>query len=278
MSDTGNFLSRWSRRKREAAKAAPDVAEDASREASACPRESGDPGSDTLESSQGLTRGSPGNERTASPQSEADRNVPAAVNKERDKAGENEFDLSKLPSIESITAETDIRAFLAPGVPTSLRRAALRQAWAADPRIRDFIEVAEYQWDFNAPGNPGFDLSPPEGDTIKRMVAEIFGERQETEKLAPEQAAEGPTLTETEAAATSDDFEPVSHSKLNEPSAPAPRQDSNKEQDSNSATSDVQHEIVSELKTADAATQHKNVPQDSSLPPPRRGHGRAMPK
>ena len=37
----------------------------------------------------------------------------------------------------SITAATDIRAFLAPGVPAELTRAALRRAWTADPAIRD---------------------------------------------------------------------------------------------------------------------------------------------
>ena len=62
-----------------------------------------------------------------------------------------EFDLSKLPSLESITSATDIRAFLAPGVPQELSRAALRRAWAADPAIRDFVGLAENAWDFTDP-------------------------------------------------------------------------------------------------------------------------------
>src|SRR3954470_4064663 len=61
---------------------------------------------------------------------------------------EPEFDLSSLPPVESISAGTDIRAFLQKGVPLELSRAALRRAWVADPAIRDFIEVAENQWDF----------------------------------------------------------------------------------------------------------------------------------
>ena len=48
-----------------------------------------------------------------------------------------------LPATESITADTDIRAFLAPGIPAHLTRAALRRAWAADPAIRDFVGLAE---------------------------------------------------------------------------------------------------------------------------------------
>jgi hypothetical protein len=66
-------------------------------------------------------------------------------------------DLSLLPPIESILAATDIRPFLQAGVPADLTRAALRSAWAADPAIRDFIGIAENQWDFNDPaGIPGF--------------------------------------------------------------------------------------------------------------------------
>jgi hypothetical protein len=67
------------------------------------------------------------------------------------------FDLASLPPIESIMADSDIRPFLADGVPAELTRAALRNAWAADPAIRDFIGIAESQWDFNDPAAiPGF--------------------------------------------------------------------------------------------------------------------------
>src|SRR5262249_33255064 len=52
---------------------------------------------------------------------------------------EPEIDLSKLPSIDSITAATDITEFLRKGIPAELSRAALRRAWAADPAIRDFV-------------------------------------------------------------------------------------------------------------------------------------------
>jgi hypothetical protein len=67
------------------------------------------------------------------------------------------FDPASLPSIDSITADTDIVAFLKSGVPTALTRAALRRAWTSDPAIREFIGIAENQWDFNDPnGIPGF--------------------------------------------------------------------------------------------------------------------------
>ena len=47
------------------------------------------------------------------------------------------FDPASLPPIESLTAESDITAFLRPQVPASLRTAALRRAWTLDPAIRD---------------------------------------------------------------------------------------------------------------------------------------------
>jgi hypothetical protein len=72
-------------------------------------------------------------------------------------APDQAFDPASLPSLEQIAADTDIGAFLQSGVPAELTRAALRRAWASDPAIRDFIGIAENQWDFNDPdGIPGF--------------------------------------------------------------------------------------------------------------------------
>jgi uncharacterized protein DUF3306 len=59
------------------------------------------------------------------------------------------FDPASLPPIESIVADSDIRQYLHADVPPELTRAALRSAWAADPAIRDFVGIAESQWDFN---------------------------------------------------------------------------------------------------------------------------------
>ena len=74
-----------------------------------------------------------------------------------DRSSAAAFDVAGLPPIESIAADSDIRPFLADGVPAELTRAALRSAWAADPAVRDFIGIAESQWDFNDPDAiPGF--------------------------------------------------------------------------------------------------------------------------
>jgi hypothetical protein len=78
------------------------------------------------------------------------------------------FDAASLPSIDTIAADTDIVAFLQSGVPAELTRAALRRAWTSDPAIRNFIGIAENQWDFNDPnGIPGFGPS----DTMRGQVA-----------------------------------------------------------------------------------------------------------
>ena len=59
--------------------------------------------------------------------------------------GENglAFDPASLPTIESIGAESNIRAFLEAGVPGDLARAALRRVWSLDPAIRDFVGLSE---------------------------------------------------------------------------------------------------------------------------------------
>jgi hypothetical protein len=68
-----------------------------------------------------------------------------------------------------------MRAFLAPGVPADLARAALRRAWAADPNIRDFVGLAENAWDFNAPdAMPGF--GPLEmSDELRQGIMQLVG-------------------------------------------------------------------------------------------------------
>jgi len=148
MSEPENFLARWSRRKRDAAEA------------------------------DGDTAPQPAQEPTAEPSvSSEDARPTAAKDPElRTEAAGPMPDLAHLPALEDITAETDIRAFLAPGVPADLTRAALRRAWSADPTIRDFVGLAENDFDFNNPDSiPGFgklEMTP----ALRREVARIVGD------------------------------------------------------------------------------------------------------
>jgi hypothetical protein len=102
-----------------------------------------------------------------------------------DGAADGAFDLASLPSIEAITADTDIRGFLRSCVPAELTRAALRQAWANDPAIRDFIGIAENQWDFNDPNAiPGF--GPLQvTDNVPALVAQALGTPDELAGIIP---------------------------------------------------------------------------------------------
>ena len=102
-----------------------------------------------------------------------------------------EFDLSKLPSLDSIGAESDIRAFLQAGVPSALKHAALRRAWSADPAIRDYIGPNENFWEGVGMDNvPGFGALDPSVD-VKKLVAQVFGDAEpmpRTDDSAPAEA------------------------------------------------------------------------------------------
>ena len=181
MNDPDNFLSRWSRRKREAGA-------QSGREASA-PLERNDRGEAvTPPCDDEKSPGTPGSEPPAP-------SVP-------------DFDVSNLPPIEAIGADTDISAFLQKGVPSALRHAALRRVWSADPAIRDFMGPNENFWDAAGPdGIPGFGDLDPNLD-VKRMVSELFGEI-EPAKAKPETteftSASGPSAEISETPSPNDD-------------------------------------------------------------------------
>ena len=85
--------------------------------------------------------------------------------------------------IEAIGSASDIREFLAPGVPLALMRAALRRAWTIDPAIREFIGLSENSWDFNAPdGVPGFGSLALQG--AHRLAAQLLKDTQKPEPSA----------------------------------------------------------------------------------------------
>ena len=85
------------------------------------------------------------------------------------------FDLEGLPPIESIGPDSDVRAFLAAGVPPDLTRLALRRLWASDPKIRNFVGLSENSWDFNAPGSmAGF--GPIDKEQLDRILTQLLGD------------------------------------------------------------------------------------------------------
>lgn len=87
-----------------------------------------------------------------------------------------EFDLSSLPSLDALTGETDITAFLRKGVPEQLRNAALRKSWALDPAIRNYVNPAlDYAYDWNTPGGVPGNGELDAGIDVARMVSQIMG-------------------------------------------------------------------------------------------------------
>jgi Protein of unknown function (DUF3306) len=154
MSESENFLSRWSRLKRESGSEESGIDE----------------------------------KRTADALPNAD--IPSSA----------AFDPACLPPIESIVADSDIRLFLQACVPAELTRAALRSAWTADPAIRDFIGIAESQWDFNDPATiPGFG-SLGATDYARNLAARAVGSLNNAAEGVPESSrvAEQPASTNTD--------------------------------------------------------------------------------
>jgi hypothetical protein len=145
-----SFLSRWSRRKQQAREGAVPV----------------EPTASATEGAPGQASAPPASPASPPYQPSAKANLEAA---------ERPIDPASLPPVEALTAESSMADFLRKGVPAELQRLALRKAWALDPQIRDFIEVAENQYNWNVPGGvPGFGELPA-GTDIDRLMAQATG-------------------------------------------------------------------------------------------------------
>jgi uncharacterized protein DUF3306 len=250
MSEPENFIARWSRRKREAAEDAEATKSSAAPDAAA---ESAHPIEDQREGSDAP--------RARSGASEPPEFAP---------------DPTKLPPIETITAESDITAFLAPGVPPELTRAALRRAWAADPKIRDFIGLSENSWDFNARGAmTGF--GPLEmTDELRRQITRMVGRSLATpatgrpaQTSAEVQGKSSPAETSTESVAPAAETSPQ-HVQSNAGISPNERIGAKNEPHNS--------EALPQRSKVDIASRNssENANNDQLIEKPL--HGRALPK
>lgn len=80
-----------------------------------------------------------------------------------------------LPSLDDVVPGGDVSRFFQAHVPEALRKAALRKLWTTDPEISGFIEMADYQWDFNNPDSiPGWSSSLKTEDAT-RLLGRMFG-------------------------------------------------------------------------------------------------------
>ncbi|KPQ07944.1 MAG: Protein of unknown function (DUF3306) [Rhodobacteraceae bacterium HLUCCA12] len=105
----------------------------------------------------------------------------------------SEAELAALPRIETLTAESDLRPFLRPGVPAPLRNAAMRKMWLLTPAIRDHVDCAvDYAWDWNTPGGVPGDGGILTADSIRKMAQALKAPRpaiRETEPVADQPGA-----------------------------------------------------------------------------------------
>ena len=220
MSEQENFAARWSRLKRENAQ-----------------ERRGPPDAPSPDPKQHPTA-----DRSAVSSSEQEAPTP--------------FDVSRLPSVDSLTASSDIRAFLQSGVPAELTKAALRKIWTTDPAVRDFIGIAENQWDFTDPNAiPGFGPLN-DGDDIAKLVAQAMG------KLEPTTQPDIGTL-----AGTSEEISTVEQQCSGIPAT------------TESSTSATQHLGIEEKLTEEfVAVQHGELVAEAEPVTNRRTHGRALPR
>ena len=247
MSEPENFIARWSRRKREAAE---DAEATKSSAAPAAAAEGAHPSEDQSDAALG--------------RSDARRSPEAA------------FDPTKLPPIETITAESDITAFLAPGVPPELTRAALRRAWAADPKIRDFIGLSENSWDFNAPGAmAGFgplEMTEELRQQIARMVGRSLGSEpsdRPTQGLAEVGGKPSPAETSTESVTPAAGIS-AQHVQSNAGTSQNERIGAHNEPHNSAA--------LPQRSKVDVATRNNPNNSDNDQLIDKRPHGRALPK
>lgn len=94
-------------------------------------------------------------------------------------------ELAALPKIEDLVSGDDIRAFLRPGVPNTLKNAALQKMWLLTPAIRDYRDPAvDYAWDWNTPGGVPGDGAAPSPERALQMMRDLFAPRPPVEDRA----------------------------------------------------------------------------------------------
>jgi len=131
-------------------------------------------------------------------------------------AGAPEVDLSRLPDVESLDADSDFTGFLQDGVPDELRQTALRALWRSTPLfghrdglndydddysiVEDVIEAIQSAWQ---PGRGYEDDVPeeapedrPREETPENAAAEGEKENEKQPAAAPKDGAGDPEISE----------------------------------------------------------------------------------
>jgi hypothetical protein len=149
-------------------------------------------------------------------------NLPGTAQRSGDASGrkdEKPFDLSQLPTIDSLTKESDYTLFMRPEVPDDLRLRALRRLWVLDPILSAPDTLDIHAFDYNSV--PTF----PEGlkSTLYRVGRGLIGA---DEKAAEDKAAEDKAIAE--ASADRATAEPSSKPGSHLPESTSPEDDARK--------------------------------------------------
>jgi hypothetical protein len=113
--------------------------------------------------------------------------------------GDAETARPALPDLETLDGSSDYRGFLDRTVPKELRVAALRKAWASDPAIAGYRPLADYDWDFNAPGYAALRPTDDPAKFVTALFAHLTKPKPETASAAaampgiPDVPEESPT-------------------------------------------------------------------------------------
>jgi len=191
MSRDDGFLSRWSRRKQDAARTAPTAAR---------PTE---PSSADIAAARAV-------EEARAAQAAAD-----AAAREAAVAREREEVLARLPKFEDLRADSDFSGFMHPLVPPPLRSAALARLWMLDPAIRTYEDPArDYAWNWNVPGGAPGGGPPPTAEEVESTLKSLFKRFETEERVAdlsapPAEMPAAPELPEAPAMPGTPEAKPV---------------------------------------------------------------------
>jgi hypothetical protein len=255
VSEPDDFLTRWSRRKRE------------------------------VEAAEGKAK-TPAAEDAVARKEHEGASAPATPAAADAQPAKPEFDLSRLPPIEEITADTNISAFLNPAVPETLRREALRRLWSLNPPTQEALLMAEYAGDFTDAGNMAGFGPLQMTDELRQLARQIVGGVPD----APQESAPEPAHAMDREDVIDDQSTavtvPVRHAAGEEISSPVtgrPRVTSAVESEPKATEQDLTAKADSPQrdKNFGAAQQPDHSSEGSrstGRPSVPRGHGRALPQ
>lgn len=175
--------------------------------------------------------------------------------------------LKALPSVDDITVDTDIMAFLQRGVPRAVKNAALRKMWLLDPIIRSHQDVAvDYAWDWNTPGGVPGSGGAVDPENAAELIRKLFGNKP-AEQSDANAAASPKRLYATR---RKEDALSAEIANLDKPTETLSEQEDE--------IADCQPQVASHPKSPVPQTSLLQTGPRCGTPITRRRHGRALPE